>query len=104
MAFPFYDRKNRSLPMREQVIARLRQLNPDNRDYFNEKYLARLKDWELVQALECSTVWLMDKKHQELNDHLFEAGRDYERERIVKSLNFNAPHLTSYGADALNPS
>lgn len=86
MSLPFSNRDNRSLSMREQVIARLRQLNPGVRDYFNEKYLATLKDFALLQALEVAISCHMDRECESQSSEMFSAGMDYERGRIVKSL------------------
>ena len=55
---PFPNRENRSLSMREQVIARLRQLNPDV--VYREEYLNTLKDFALLQALEVAIMCHMD--------------------------------------------
>lgn len=83
---PFYDRENRSLSMREQVIARLRQLNPEVRDYFNEKYLATLQDFALLQALEVAVMGHMDADRDEMLSYMFKSGMDYERQHIAKEL------------------
>ncbi len=81
---PFPNRDNRSLTMREQVIARLRQLNPDV--VYREEYLNTLKDFALLQALECSIQVHMDREYESQGSYMFNAGMNYERERIVKSL------------------
>ena len=81
---PFPNRDNRSLSMREQVIARLRQLNPDV--VYREEYLNTLKDFALLQALECSIQVHMDREYESQGSYMFNAGMNYERERIVKSL------------------
>lgn len=86
MSLPFTNRDNRSLSMRDQIIARLRQLNPDVRDYFNEKYLATVKDFALLQALECSIQVHMDREYESQSSYMFNAGMDYERQRIIKNL------------------
>ncbi len=83
---PFPNREDRSLSMRDQIIARLRQLNPGVRDYFNEKYLATVKDFALLQALECAIQVRMDREYESQASYMFDAGIKYERERIVKSL------------------
>lgn len=83
---PFPNREDRSLSMRDQIIARLRQLNPGVRDYFNEKYLATVQDFALLQALEASIQVRMDREYESQGSYMFNAGMDYERERIVKSL------------------
>ena len=87
---PFPNRENRSLSMREQVIARLRQLNPDIRDYFNEKYLATVQDFALLQALEASIQIRMDREYESQASYMFDAGIKYERERIIKNLSQGA--------------
>lgn len=84
MSLPFPHRENRSLSMREQVIARLRQLNPDV--VYREEYLNTLKDFALLQALECAIQVHMSHEYESQASHMFDAGMDYERERIVKSL------------------
>ena len=81
---PFPNRENRSLTMREQVIARLRQLNPDV--VYRQAYLDTLEDHALLQALECSIQVHMDREYESQGSYMFNAGMDYERERIVKSL------------------
>ena len=90
MSLPFTNRDNRSLSMREQIIARLRQLNPDVRDYFNEKYLATLKDFALLQALEVAIMCHMDREYESQGSYMFNAGMDYERQRIIKNLSQGA--------------
>ena len=81
---PFPNRDNRSLSMREQVIARLRQLNPDV--VYRQAYLDTLEDHALLQALEVAIMCHMDREHESQSSYMFNAGMDYERERIVKSL------------------
>ena len=81
---PFPNRENRSLTMRDQVIARLRQLNPDV--VYRQAYLDTLEDHALLQALECSIQVHMDREYESQGSYMFNAGMDYERERIVKSL------------------
>ena len=83
---PFPNREDRSLSMRDQIIARLRQLNPGVRDYFNEKYLATVKDFALLQALECSIQVHMDREYESQGSYMFNAGATYERERIIKNI------------------
>ena len=87
---PFPNRENRSLSMREQVIARLRQLNPGIRDYFNEKYLSTVQDFALLQALEASIQIHMDREYESQASYMFDAGIKYERERIIKNLSQGA--------------
>ena len=84
MSLPLPNLDNRKLTMREQVIARLRQLNPDV--VYREEYLNTLKDFALLQALECAIQVHMSNEMDEHGEHMFNAGMDYERERIVKSL------------------
>ena len=84
MSLPFPHRENRSLSMREQVIARLRQLNPDV--MYRQAYLDTLQDHALLQALEVAIMCHMDREHESQSSYMFNAGMDYERERIVKSL------------------
>ena len=84
MSLPFPHRENRSLSMREQVIARLRQLNPDV--MYRQAYLDTLQDHALLQALECAIQVHMSNDLSEHGEYMFNAGMDYERQRIVKSL------------------
>jgi hypothetical protein len=81
---PFTNRENRSLSMRDQIIARLRQLNPDV--VYRQAYLDTLQDHALLQALEVAIWCHFDREHDEMTSYMFNAGMDYERERIVKSL------------------
>jgi hypothetical protein len=83
---PFPNREDRSLSMRDQIIARLRQLNPGVRDYFNEKYLATVKDFALLQALECAIQVRMDREYESQASYMFDAGIKYERDRIINNL------------------
>ena len=84
MNLPLPKRENRSLSMREQVIARLRQINSDI--VYREEYLKTLSDFALLQALEVAIMVKMDEEHDSQSSYMFNAGMDYERERIVKSL------------------
>ena len=52
MTLPFPNLDDRKLSMREQVIARLRQLSPDVQ--YRQAYLDTLQDFALLQALECA--------------------------------------------------
>jgi len=81
---PFPNRENRSLTMRDQVIARLRQLNPDV--VYRQAYLDTLEDHALLQALECSIQVHMDREYESQGSYMFNAGMDYERQRIAKEL------------------
>ena len=81
---PFTNRENRSLSMRDQIIARLRQLNPDV--VYRQAYLDTLQDHALLQALEVAISIRLDEEHESQSSYMFNAGMDYERERIVKSL------------------
>lgn len=87
---PFPNREDRSLSMRDQIIARLRQLNPGVRDYFNEKYLATVKDFALLQALECAIQVRMDREYESQASYMFDAGIKYERDRIINNLSQGA--------------
>jgi len=84
MNIPIANYENRSLSMREQVIARLRQLNPDV--VYRQEYLNTLGDHALLQALEVAIMVKMDDEHESQASYMFKAGVDYERNRIVKSL------------------
>lgn len=70
--------------MRDQVIARLRQINSDI--VYRQEYLNTLSDFALLQALEVAIAVKMDEEHDSQSSYMFNAGMDYERERIVKSL------------------
>ena len=85
---PFTNRENRSLSMREQVIARLRQLNPDV--VYRQAYLDTLQDHALLQALEVAIMCHMDSEHESQSSYMFNAGMDYERQRIIKNLSQGA--------------
>ena len=54
MILPLPNLDDRKLSMREQVIARLRQLNPDVQ--YREEYLNTLKDFDLLQSLEIAII------------------------------------------------
>lgn len=84
MNLPLTNRENRSLSMRDQVIARLRQLNPDI--VYRQAYLDTLEDHALLQALEVAIQVHMDDEHESQSSYMFNAGMDYERERIIKNL------------------
>lgn len=85
---PFPNRENRSLTMREQVIARLRQLNPDV--VYRQAYLDTLQDHALLQALEVAVMCHMDREYESQASYMFDAGIKYERERIIKNLSQGA--------------
>lgn len=84
MTLPLPNLDDRKLTMREQVIARLRQLNPDV--MYREEYLNTLKDFALLQALEVAIQVHLDRTNEEMSAHMFNAGMDYERQRIAKEL------------------
>ena len=84
MTLPFPNLDHRKLTMREQVIARLRQLNPDV--MYREEYLNTLKDFALLQALECAIQVHMDREYESHGSYMFNAGMECERKRIVNSL------------------
>lgn len=84
MTLPFPNLDDRNLTMREQVIARLRQLNPDV--MYREEYLNTLKDFALLQALEVAIQVHLDRANEEMAAHMYNAGIKRERERIAKSL------------------
>ena len=84
MTLPFPNLDHRKLTMREQVIARLRQLNPDV--MYREEYLNTLKDFALLQALECAIQVHMDREYESHGSYMFNAGMECERGRIVNSL------------------
>lgn len=88
MNLPLTNRENRSLSMRDQVIARLRQLNPDV--VYRQAYLDTLQDFALLQALEASIAVKMNEEYDSQSSYMFNAGMDYERERIIKNLSQGA--------------
>jgi hypothetical protein len=88
MNLPLPNRDNRSLSMREQVIARLRQLNPDV--VYRQAYLDTLQDFALLQALEASIAVKMNEEYDSQSSYMFNAGMDYERERIINNLSQGA--------------
>jgi hypothetical protein len=81
---PFTNRENRSLSMRDQVIARLRQLNPDV--VYRQAYLDTLQDHALLQALEVAIMCHMDREYESQGSYMFDAGIKYERNRIINNL------------------
>lgn len=84
MSLPFPNHDERSLSMREQVIARLRQLNPDV--VYRQAYLDTLQDHALLRALEVAVMCHMDNEYDSQASYMFNAGAKYERERIIKNL------------------
>lgn len=100
MTLPLTNRDNRSLSMREQVIARLRQLNPDVQ--YRQAYLDTLQDFALLQALEVAIQVHMDAEYESQSSYMFNAGMDYERERIVKSLTETTFRMEA-GESLVNP-
>lgn len=88
MNLPLPKRENRSLSMRDQVIARLRQINSDI--VYRQEYLNTLSDFALLQALEVAISVKMDEEHDSQSSYMFNAGMDYERQRIIKNLSQGA--------------
>lgn len=88
MTLPFPNSENRSLSMREQVIARLRQLNPDV--VYRQAYLDTLQDFALLQALEVAIMCHVDMAADAMYDEAFTAGMEYEREQIINELSERA--------------
>lgn len=84
MTLPLPNLDHRKLSMREQVIARLRQLNPDV--MYRQAYLDTLQDHALLQALECAIQVHMDREYESHGSYMFNAGMECERKRIVNSL------------------
>lgn len=82
MNLPFPELEWRSLSMREQVIARLRQINPDVQ--YREEYLNTLKDFALLQALEVAIQVHMSRYQKEHDEHMFNAGMKFQQERSEK--------------------
>lgn len=82
MTLPLPNLDDRKLSMREQVIARLRQLSPDVQ--YRQAYLDTLQDFALLQALEVAISCHMDREYESQSSEMFSAGMDYERN--VKSL------------------
>lgn len=80
MDLPIPELEWRSLSMREQVIARLRQLNPDV--VYREEYLNTLKDHALLTALEVAIQAHMRLDQDEHDEHMFNAGMKYQQERM----------------------
>lgn len=68
--------------MREQVIARLRQLNPDV--MYREEYLKTLKDHALLTALEAAIMTRMREDQNEMEQYMFDAGMKFQQERSEK--------------------
>lgn len=85
MNFPAPELEWRSLSMREQVIARLRQLNPDV--VYREEYLNTLKDHALLTALEAAIMTHMREDQNEMEQYMFDAGMKYGQERMLKQIN-----------------
>ena len=100
MTLPFPNLDDRKLTMREQVIARLRQLNPDVQ--YRQAYLDTLQDFALLQALEVAIQVHMDAEYESQSSYMFNAGMDYERERIVKSLTETTFRMEA-GESLVNP-
>jgi len=84
---PFPNRENRSLSMRDQVIARLRQISPF---VYRDEYVAGLKDFALLQALEVAIMCHMDNEAEMHGREMFDAGMDYERQNIINQLSERA--------------
>ena len=100
MILPLTNIAKRSLSMREQVIARLRQLNPDVQ--YRQAYLDTLQDFALLQALEVAISCHMDREYESQASEMFNAGMNYERKRIVKSLTETTFRMKA-GESLVNP-
>lgn len=83
MNLPFPDKSHRELSMREQVIERLLAINPG---FHRRAYLETLKDFALLQALECALLVKADEGYEEHGSYMFEAGMKYQQERIIQQL------------------
>lgn len=73
--------------MRDQVIERLMEIKPG---FYRRSYLETLKDFALVQALEVAVMCHMDAEYESQGSYMFNAGMDYERQRIIKNLSQGA--------------
>ncbi len=82
MTLPFPNLDDRKLTMRDQVIARLRQLNPDV--VYREEYLSTLKDHALLTALEVAIQVHMSCDQNEMEQYMFDAGMKFQQERSEK--------------------
>ena len=100
MTLPLPNLDGRKLTMREQVIARLRQLNPDV--MYRQAYLDTLQDFALLQALEVAISCHMDREYESQSSEMFSAGMNYERKRIVKSLTETTFRMEA-GESLVNP-
>lgn len=82
MNLPFANLEHRSLSMREQVIERLLELDPTKR----RSYLETMKDFTLIQLLQVTIQLLAQRYAEDYGREMFDAGMDYERERIINQL------------------
>ena len=98
MTLPFPNLDDRKLSMREQVIARLRQLSPDVQ--YRQAYLDTLQDFALLQALECAIQVHISAWYDSQASEMFSAGMDYERN--VKSLTETTFRMEA-GESLVNP-
>lgn len=83
MTLPFPNRDNRELSMRDQVIERLLEINPG---YYRRSYLETLKDFALLQALECNILVKADESYDEHGSYMFNAGMKFQQQRIINQL------------------
>ena len=75
MDLPLQNIEDRKLPLRDQIIARLRQINPDV--MYRQEYLNTLKDFALLQALEASIQVHMHRECEEMSAEMFDRGVEY---------------------------
>lgn len=83
MNLPFPDKSHRELSMREQIIERLLAINPG---FYRRAYLETLKDFALLQALECTIMVKGDQELEEHGSYMFNAGMKFQQERIIQQI------------------
>lgn len=82
MNLPFPNLEHRTMSMREQVIERLLELDPTKR----RSYLETLPDFALLESLQVIIELRAERYVEDHGREMFDAGMDYERERIINQL------------------
>jgi hypothetical protein len=79
---PCFNREMKDLPLREQLVARIRQIDGG---YYRQAELDRMSDYALLCAFEATFSVIADRSIDEWSTEMFDAGIAYGMEKAAKS-------------------
>ena len=93
--YPKVNRELKDLSLREQMEARLRQI--DEHRYYSDKSIAGMSDYALLTAFEVMVMGIGNDTADEAAKEAWDGGMKFGQERMLRQINesYNTNHTNS---------